>query len=82
MTLEPVGEPDEEGQGDEIGWPEGVVMSRVEIRRTMTADGRDIIMVARWDESEEDLSLLETLGLLEFAKDSVIRECMGEGGDD
>jgi hypothetical protein len=43
---------------------------------------RSIICVEAVDASGEDLALVEALGLLRFAEDSVIRERMGEYPDE
>lgn len=60
-------------------WPEGVLISQVTIRRTLTEDqDGDIVSVHSEDSEGDALSLLEILGLLEFAKDSFIRIAMKE----
>lgn len=46
------------------------------------ADDNDIIRVDAIDGSGEELALVESLGLLRFAEDSVIRQCMGETPDE
>lgn len=57
--------------------PEGQVLGRVEIVRTMTDDG--LIDSARAvDPAGEDLPLTEALGMMRVGEDTLIRERMGE----
>jgi hypothetical protein len=57
--------------------PEGQVLGRVEIVRTMTEDG--LIDSARAaDPAGEDLPLAEALGMMRLGEDTLIRERMGE----
>lgn len=51
-----------------------VTIATITITRTFTDDRDDRILV----EGDEALSLIDVLGMLRFAEDSVIRERMGE----
>ncbi len=59
----------------------GMRIATVTITRTLT-DANDIIHVEAVDGSGDGLVLVEALGLLRFAEDSVIRERMGEVPDE
>lgn len=52
-------------------------IATVEITRDLT-DDHDQINVTAVDGNGDDLPLVEALGLLEFAKDTIIRDRMGE----
>lgn len=52
--------------------------ARITITRALGDDGSDQHCV----EYSDDLGLVETLGLIELAKDTIIREFMGEIPDD
>jgi hypothetical protein len=54
-----------------------VRIATITITRDLTVD-HDVIRVEAVDASDEDLPLVEALGLLRFAEDSVIRDRMGE----
>lgn len=63
-------------------WPEGMMISQITIRRTLTdAQDGDIISVHSEDSEGSSLTLLEILGLLEFAKDSFTRLNMAQEED-
>ena len=49
----------------------------ITITRTLI-DNRDVIAVTASDAADEELALVEVLGMLRFAEDSVIRDRMGE----
>ena len=57
-----------------------ILIATVTVTRVLTND-RDIIRVVAEDASGDDLALVEALGLLRFAEDSVIRDRMGESPD-
>lgn len=61
------------GEGDEL---RGVEMEtgRITITRVLGEDGSDTHFV----ESSDDLGFIESLGLIEAAKDTIIRKFMGE----
>lgn len=57
----------------------GLEVCRIVVTRTIGDDGDDLSYV----EHEGDHSLIELLGMLEFAKDSLIRDRMRDNrGDD
>lgn len=58
-----------------------VVTARITIERKL-GDAGDVIAVTTEDETGEPLALVDALGILRFAEDTVIRECMGETVDD
>lgn len=63
--------------------PDGLETARITITRTLHdeyGDDRDDRITTEVD--PPGMSLVETLGLLRFAEDSVIRNAMGEGEDD
>jgi hypothetical protein len=60
--------------------PSEMVIATVTITHVLT-DERSIIYVVAEDASGDELSLVEALGLLRFAEDSVIRDRMGETPD-
>lgn len=53
-------------------------ITKITIKRTLTPDGGDEVWVKHSDGS----SLVELLGLLRFAEDSIIREKMEEDHED
>lgn len=58
---------------------DAVVMARIEIVRYLSSGGQDLVKWQGVDGSgEDDLSLIEVLGLLEMTKDTAIRQHMGE----
>ncbi len=58
-----------------------LLIAEVMVQRVIR-DGQDVISVTAQDSSGDDLALVEALGLLRFAEDSVIRERMGGADDD
>lgn len=54
-----------------------LVVGTITIRRVLLGD-RDFVTTEAVDTGGETLPLVEALGLLELAKDTVIREAMGE----
>jgi hypothetical protein len=58
-----------------------VVVARIVIERSLSDDG-DLIDVQATDELDEDLALVDGLGLLRFAEDTLIRRFMGEEDDE
>lgn len=59
----------------------GLLVARVTVERRLYGDGRDVVWSEAHDGDDGDLTLVETLGLLELAKDTAIRTAMGEGRD-
>jgi len=55
--------------------------ARITILRTLTEDD-DVVSVEAVDGAGDDLPLVESLGLLRMAEDSVIRRAMGEEPED
>lgn len=60
---------------------EDMELARIEIVRVFTADGEDLIFSTTCTDDGEPLPLVEALGMLRLAEDSVIREAMGEIDD-
>lgn len=58
-----------------------VIVSRIVIERSLSDEG-DLIAVTATDEVDEELALVDALGLLRFAEDSLIRQFMGEDEED
>lgn len=54
-----------------------VVVASILIERHLSDEG-DMIAVSTADELDEPLALVDALGMLRFAEDSIIREHMGE----
>lgn len=61
--------------------PGGYILGRIEILRMFTDDGEDQIAVSSVDGAGDHLALVDALGMLRLAEDTVIRVAM-EGGDD
>lgn len=61
--------------GDEL------VVATITIRRLLVGD-QDLVSTDAVDAADEPLALVEALGLLRLAEDTVIREAMGEDLDD
>lgn len=57
---------------------EPIVLDRIDIVHTLTEEGPRVFVGSQNEES----SLVSLLGLLELAKDSLIRERMGEAPDE
>lgn len=57
-------------------------VARIEVVRVLTEDGQDQVWSTTSDNDGNSLPLVESLGLLRLAEDSVIREAMGEDGLD
>jgi hypothetical protein len=57
---------------------EDLELARIEIVRVFTADGEDLIWSTTHTEDGEMLPLVEALGMLRMAEDTIIREHMGE----
>ena len=55
-----------------------MLVSCITISRYIEEDGQDLVYVEAVDSSGDVLPIVESLGLLELAKDTVIREAMGE----
>ncbi len=53
-------------------------VSRIEIVRVLTDDGQDQVWSTTRDPQGQPLPLVESLGMLRLAEDSLIREAMGE----
>lgn len=62
--------------------PAGLLIARVTVERRLHEDGSDIVWSDAHDGNGDALALIETLGMLEMAKDTAIRLAMGEGPDD
>lgn len=62
---------------------EAAILSRIEIVRYLTHEGEDLVTWAGVDSGgQDDLSLVEVLGLLEMTKDTAIRQYLdGEPGE-
>jgi hypothetical protein len=58
---------------------EGIEVARIEITRVLTPEGQDTTWCAATDSQGDPLPLVEALGLLRMAEDTVIRQSMGEG---
>lgn len=58
-----------------------MITARIEIIRFLTEDS-DVLVWSGVDGSDEDLALVETLGMLRLTEDTAIRELMGDDGDD
>ena len=54
-----------------------LLIARITVQRVLQ-DGRDVIYTEAVDAGGDNLPLVESLGLLRFAEDSIIRENMGE----
>lgn len=61
---------------------EGLEVARITITRNIDPDGRDVTWCQAVDPQGEPLGLVESLGLLRLAEDTVIRQAMDETGDD
>lgn len=59
----------------------GLETARITITRVLTTDDGDNGDQV-WVETSDGMSLVETLGLLRFAEDSVIRDAMDFEGDE
>lgn len=59
-----------------------MIVSTVIITRELTDEGADVVAVETHDTNNEPLPLVESLGMLRMAEDSVIRYAMGEIPDD
>lgn len=57
---------------------EGYVMATVTITKVLTDDDVLIYCDATVPDSEEDVPLVEILGMIELSKDTFIRQAMGE----
>lgn len=57
-------------------------LARIEIVRELSDDGQDVVSVMAADGSGDQLPLIESLGMLRMAEDTVIRLAMGEAGED
>jgi hypothetical protein len=60
-------------EGTESQW----FTARITILRTLTEDD-DLVSVEAVDSGGDDLPLVESLGLLRMAEDTIIRRAMGE----
>lgn len=58
--------------------PEGIEVARITITRVLGLDGTDGTHCEAVDPDGEPLKLVESLGLLRLAEDTVIRMAMGE----
>lgn len=58
-----------------------VLVATITIERSLGEDGQDELSVEAVDAGGEDLPLMESLGMLRLAEDTVIRLRMGELGD-
>lgn len=56
---------------------DGLVVARITVERTLHQDGGDVVWSEATDGDGNTLGLVETLGLLEMAKDTAIRSAMG-----
>lgn len=63
---------------------EGMVMARIVIERTLQPNGIDLVSYIACDAEGLAIPLIETLGMLEMAKDGLlrIREEETDAGDD
>lgn len=61
---------------------DGLLVARIVVERRLHTDGSDIVWSEAHDGDDDPLALVETLGLLELAKDTAIRTAMGEGPDE
>lgn len=57
---------------------EGLLIARIVIERRLYTDGRDLVWSEAFDTDGNGLALIQTLGMLEMAKDTAIRDAMGE----
>ena len=60
---------------------EDLTVATITIERRLVGD-EDVVYVEAVDTSGESLPLVESLGLLRMAEDTVIRLAMGEGPED
>lgn len=60
---------------------EAMEVARIEIVRVLTPEGDDQVWSTTRDDADKPLPLVEALGMLRLAEDSVIREAMGEADD-
>ena len=59
--------------------PDGALpIATIEIVRFLDQEDRDIVMWRGLDAADDELGLVEVLGMLELTKDTAIREDMGE----
>lgn len=61
---------------------QGVEVARITITRVLGLDGTDSTWCEAVDPDGEPLKLVESLGLLRLAEDTVIRQAMGETDED
>lgn len=54
-----------------------MIVERIVVTRELTDDGDEVIGV---ETDDDGTSLVTYLGMLEYAKDTLIRDRMGEGG--
>lgn len=58
-----------------------LTIATIKITRTLTSED-DVIYVTSEDESGETLALVDALGMLRFAEDTLIRDAMDETPND
>ena len=55
-----------------------MLVARILIERELTDEGHDIVTCSAQDNDGDDLPLIQSLGMLRMAEDTVIRAAMGD----